>query len=65
MYNNGEPIPEQIRDHIFEPLVSTKGKGHEGLGLSIVYNLAREMGGSVRLEDSPSKETCFVLQLPL
>lgn len=65
IYNNGEPIPEQIRDHIFEPLVSTKGKGHEGLGLSIVYNLAREMGGSVRLADSPSKETCFVLQLPL
>jgi HD-like signal output (HDOD) protein/signal transduction histidine kinase len=64
-WNNGTPIPLDIRDRIFEPLVSTKGKGHEGLGLSIVYNLAREMGGSVRFEDSPSKDTCFVLQLPL
>ncbi len=36
--DNGSGIPETVRLHIFEPFVGTKGEGHQGIGLSVVYN---------------------------
>jgi signal transduction histidine kinase len=53
--DTGSGIPDRTKARLFEPFVSTKGEGHRGLGLSIVYSLARQMGGDVRYE--PTRPT--------
>lgn len=59
--NNGEIIPESMRETIFEPGVSTKGEGR-GMGLSIVRNTLAEFGGQIALADG--EETAFVVTVP-
>lgn len=59
--NNGDPIPENLRERIFEPGVSTKGEGR-GMGLSIVRKTLGEFGGQILLEDGP--ETAFTVTIP-
>ena len=59
--NNGEPIPVEMRESIFEPGVSTKGEGH-GMGLAIVRKTLSEFGGTIALEDSA--ETAFTVSIP-
>jgi len=45
--DNGPGFPEALRAQLFQPVTSTKGEGHAGLGLSIVKNLVDELGGLV------------------
>ena len=59
--NNGDPIPPQMRQTIFEPGVSTKGEGR-GMGLSIVRNTLAEFGGTITL--AAGEETAFVITVP-
>lgn len=59
--NNGQPIPETLREIIFEPGFSTKGEGR-GMGLSIVRNTLREFGGAIALAEGD--ETAFVVTVP-
>lgn len=59
--NNGEAIPDSIRESIFEPGVSTKGE-ERGMGLSIVKNTLHEFGGQIALEDGA--ETAFTVTIP-
>ncbi len=59
--NNGDPIPKNLRERIFEPGVSTKGEGR-GMGLSIVRKTLGEFGGQILLEDGP--ETAFTVTIP-
>lgn len=37
--DDGPGLPESVRSQLFKPLTSSKGKGHSGLGLSIVKRL--------------------------
>ena len=48
--NSGSPIPEELKDKIFEPFFSTKevNKG-TGLGLSISIGLMQQNGGDLKL----------------
>lgn len=45
--DNGPGIPEAVLGRLFSPVVSDKGGGHAGLGLSISKKLVDEMGGSI------------------
>jgi signal transduction histidine kinase/ligand-binding sensor domain-containing protein len=65
--DNGDGIPDEIREKIFQPFFTTKptGKG-TGLGLSITYDIVvQEHHGSMRVETKPGEFTEFVIELPL
>ena len=61
--DDGPGIPERIREHLFLPVTSTKGGEHSGLGLSIVRNLADEIGAMVHCQ-SDRHGTRFQVLVP-
>ncbi|MBV7267044.1 two-component system sensor histidine kinase NtrB [Erythrobacter ani] len=62
--DNGGGIDKALRDHVFEPFVSSKKSG-QGLGLALVRKLVRDMNGSVSHErDVRAGRTHFRLHLP-
>ncbi|EMJ93337.1 PAS domain-containing sensor histidine kinase [Leptospira alstonii] len=62
--DTGIGIPEENRHKLFDPFYTTKdvGKG-KGLGLTVSYNVVREMGGDLSFE-SGNGVTRFYLDLP-
>lgn len=52
--DTGVGIPEDLRQSIFDPFVTTKKKGF-GLGLSISYEIVAAHGGNIQL--SPNRNT--------
>lgn len=62
--DNGPGIDPALRDHVFEPFVSSKPSG-QGLGLSLVRKLVRDMNGNVSHDRDPRTGlTHFRLHLP-
>jgi len=63
--DNGPGIDPALRDHIFEPFVSSKKNG-QGLGLALVHKLVRDMDGRITQErDEPGGWTHFRVHLPM
>src|SRR5206468_1429548 len=65
--DEGEGVPENLRDRIFEPFFRGPGAGRArgtGLGLGIAREIARAHGGDVVLEDGEGGAT-FLVTLPL
>ncbi len=63
--DDGPGIDKDVRAHLFEPFVTTKGREGTGLGLAIVYRISRDHGGTVRLVESRPGRTTFEVRLPL
>jgi len=61
--NDGEPIPQHIQDHLFEPFVTAKTRG-SGLGLALIQRVMQEHNGQVKLQ-SEAGRTSFILHLPI
>lgn len=61
--DNGNGIPEGMREKIFEPNFTTKSSG-TGLGLAFVKNSVENAGGKVWFETEIGKGTTFLLSLP-
>ncbi|UTY56871.1 ATP-binding protein [Massilia sp. erpn] len=64
--DNGCGIDPAIQPHVFEPFYTTRlGQGSNGLGLSIVHNIAQAvLKGSIHLESEPDQGVRFRFRLP-
>ncbi|MCW8130747.1 MAG: HAMP domain-containing protein [Planctomycetota bacterium] len=60
--DTGHGIPEEIREKVFDPFVSTK-PGGGGLGLAIAKQIAEEHEGTIRFETGKTGTT-FYVRLP-
>ncbi len=73
VHDNGNGIPKNIVDKIFQPFFTTKPTGQgTGLGLSLSYDIVKAHGGEIKVETLPTgrqaKEgegTIFIIQLPI
>lgn len=61
--DTGVGIPAEIRDKVFSPFFSTKGKG-SGLGLAMIRKILDDMGGHAELASKPGAGTRVTLLLP-
>jgi len=63
--DQGPGIERKVREQIFEPFFTTKAVGQgTGLGLSLVYSLVNDHGGSVRIDEEYTQGTRMIVQLP-
>ncbi|WP_296676060.1 ATP-binding protein [Novosphingobium sp.] len=63
--DNGPGIDPDLRDHVFEPFVTTKKSG-QGLGLALVRRLIRDMNGRISHDrDEAGGVTHFRVHLPM
>ena len=64
--DNGNGIPPNIFDKIFQPFFTTKPTGQgTGLGLSLSYDIVKAHGGELRVETKEWIGTEFIIQLPI
>lgn len=57
--DEGPGLPPEIREHVFEPFVSTREERPGGLGLAISRRIVEEAGGRLRFEDRKPAGTRF------
>lgn len=62
--DNGPGMPDHVIKDLFKPVASTKGRGHSGLGLTIVKQLVTDLGGTISCSSSRNKGTEFRILLP-
>jgi len=64
--DTGPGVPKKMRKSIFEPFITTKkdGKG-VGLGLSVVYGVIAQHGGTIDVDSEEGKGSTFTIRLPV
>jgi len=63
--DDGPGMDPEVRAHLFEPFITTKGREGTGLGLAIAYRIARDHGGTLQLSESRPGRTTFGIRIPL
>jgi ligand-binding sensor domain-containing protein/CheY-like chemotaxis protein len=62
--DKGVGIKKEILDHIFDPFYKAEGIRGDGLGLSQIYNIINQHGGTIKVESRPGKGTEVIIKLP-
>src|SRR5439155_6060531 len=66
--DHGSGIAAEILPRIFEPFFTTKAfstRRGTALGLSMVYEIAKEMGYGLMVESAPGKGSTFTILIPV
>ncbi len=63
--DNGNGIPLNIIDKVFQPFFTTKPAGQgTGLGLSLSYDIIKAHGGEIKVESKESERSEFIIRFP-
>jgi signal transduction histidine kinase len=62
--DTGIGIDPALKDRIFGPYFTTKGKEGSGIGLFIASTIIREHKGKIEVASDPGKGTLFTIMLP-
>jgi two-component system, NtrC family, sensor kinase len=63
--DNGNGIPDSVKDKIFQPFFTTKPTGEgTGLGLSLSYDIVKAHGGEIKVMTIEGGGTDFIILLP-
>ncbi len=63
--DNGNGIPQNIVEKIFQPFFTTKPTGQgTGLGLSLSYDIIKAHGGEIKVETKEGEGSEFIIQIP-
>lgn len=64
--DNGNGIPQNIANKIFQPFFSTKPTGEgTGLGLSLSYDIIKVHAGELKMDSKEGEGTEFTITLPI
>ena len=63
IWDDGPPIPANIREKLGKPFVSSGKEGGTGIGLFLAFRIARDHGGKIEVESNDSG-TSFTFILP-
>jgi two-component system NtrC family sensor kinase len=64
--DNGNGIPKQLLDKIFQPFFTTKPTGQgTGLGLSLSYDIVKAHGGEIKVETKEKDGSEFIIYLSI
>ncbi|WP_339627647.1 ATP-binding protein [uncultured Maribacter sp.] len=64
--DNGNGVPKEVLDKIFQPFFTTKPSGEgTGLGLSLSYDIVKVHGGELTVETKQGEGTTFTISLPI
>jgi len=64
--DNGNGIPKNVVEKIFQPFFTTKPTGQgTGLGLSLAYDIVRAHGGEITVETKEGDGSKFIIHLPV
>ena len=64
--DNGNGIPKNIVDKIFQPFFTTKPTGEgTGLGLSLAHEIVKAHGGELKVETKEGEGTNFIIIIPI
>jgi signal transduction histidine kinase len=64
--DNGNGIPQNIIDKIFQPFFTTRPTGQgTGLGLSLAYDIVKAHGGEIKVESKDGQGCECIIHLPL
>jgi signal transduction histidine kinase len=62
--DNGNGIPDSIKDKIFQPFFTTKPTGQgTGLGLSLAYDIVKAHGGEIKVKTIEGEGAEFIIEL--
>ena len=66
VHDTGPGVPPEHLKRVFDPFFTTKQPGEgTGLGLAIAYEIAHELGGTIRASNHAQGGACFEVVLPL
>ena len=64
--DNGNGVPQNIVDKIFQPFFTTKPTGQgTGLGLSLSYDIIKAHGGEIKVNTKEGEGSEFIVQIPI